>query len=301
MPTARVNANGIEIAYETIGDERGRPLLLVMGLGAQMILWDDDFCNELANRGHRVIRFDNRDVGESSKLDHLGAPDVMTAMGAWMTGQPVKAAYTLSDMADDTAGLLDALRIDSAHVVGASLGGMIAQTMAIEHPRRVKSLTSIMSSTGNRALPPAKPEALQALLTAPPPDRAGAIERVVNVFRTIGSPGFAFDEVRVRDVAGRSYDRAFHPVGVTRQLVASLASGSRKEKLTAVRCPTLVIHGKEDPLILAEAAHDTVEAIPGAELLVIDGMGHDLPRQVWPQMVDAISRLTERAETQIAA
>ena len=293
MPTAP--ANGIEIAYETFGPPDGRPLLLIMGLAAQMILWDDDLCAALAARGHRVIRFDNRDVGLSTKCDWAGMPDAAAAMQAALLGERVDAPYTLPDMAADAVGLLDALGIAAAHVVGASMGGMIAQAMVIAHPTRVLSLTSIMSSTGDRSLPPARPEAAAVLLLPAPTDRAGNIERAVHVFRTIGSPGFPFDEARVRELAARSFDRCFHPAGAARQLVAILASGSRKEALAAVAVPTLVIHGRDDPLIAVEAGLATARAVRGAELLVVDGMGHDLPRAVWPSIVDRISALTARA------
>jgi len=292
----RAQANGVEIEYEVCGPAGGRPLLLVMGLGAQMIIWDDEFCAALGARGHRVIRFDNRDVGLSSKIDGGGALDLLAAMRAAALGRPVAAPYTLSDMAADAAGLLDALDIDSAHVVGASLGGMIAQTLAIDHPGRVRSLTSIMSTTGNPELPRARPEATAALLEPPPRDRAGAMARAARVFRTIGSPGFPFDEARVRDRAGRSFDRCFHPSGVARQMLAIVASGSRVEKLRAVGAPTLVIHGTEDPLIPVAAGVETATLVPGAELLLIDGMGHDLPRDAWPRIIDAITELTTRAE-----
>src|SRR5882724_2657871 len=270
MPTAR--ANGIEIAYETFGAPEGRPLLLIMGLAAQMILWDDDLCAALASRGHRVIRFDNRDVGLSTKCDWAGMPDAAAAMQAAFLGQRVDAPYTLWDMATDAVGLLDALGIAAAHVVGASMGGMIAQAMAIAHPARVLSLTSIMSSTGDRSLPPARPEAAAVLLLPVVAGRAANVER-----------------------AARSYDRCFHPAGVARQLVAILASGSRREALAAVAVPTLVIHGRDDPLIPVEAGLDTARAVRGAELLAIDGMGHDLPRAVWPPIVEHISALTARA------
>ena len=293
MTTAR--ANGIEIAYETFGPPEGRPLLLIMGLAAQMILWDDDLCAALAARGHRVIRFDNRDVGLSTKCDWAGMPDAAAAMQAALLGERVDAPYTLRDMAADAVGLLDALGIAAAHVVGASMGGMIAQAMAIAHPTRVLSLTSIMSSTGDRSLPPARPEAAAVLLLPVAAGRAANVERAVHVFRTIGSPGFPFDEARVRELAVRSYDRCFHPAGVARQLVAILASGSRREGLAGVSVPTLVIHGRDDPLVPVEAGLDTAEAVPGAELLVIDGMGHDLPRAVWPRIIDRISALTARA------
>ncbi len=293
MPIARTN--GIEIAYETFGPPDGRPLLLIMGLAAQMILWDDEFCSALAARGHRVIRFDNRDVGLSTKLDAAGMPDAAAAMQAALLGERIAAPYLLRDLAADGVGLLDALDIPAAHVVGASMGGMIAQTMAITYPARVLSLTSIMSTTGERSLPPARPEAAAVLLLPAPADRAGNVERAVHIFRTIGSPGFPFDEARVRDLAGRSYDRCFSPAGAARQLVAILASGSRREALAAVTIPTLVIHGRDDPLIPLEAGLDTARAVPGAELLVIDGMGHDLPRGAWPEIVERIGALTARA------
>ena len=292
MPTAHVN--GLDIAYQTFGRQGDRPLLLIMGLGAQMILWDEELCEQLAERGHYVIRFDNRDVGLSSKCDAGGIPDVMAAVGASMAGQKIAAPYKLSDMAADAAGLLDALGVAKAHIVGASMGGMIAQTVAIEHPHRVLTLTSIMSTTGNPDLPPATPEAMSALLMPPPADREGNIARSVEVFRTIGSPGFPFEEERIRDRAARSYDRCYHPAGAVRQMVAILASGSRKEALREVKQPALVIHGVDDPLVPLAGGIDTAETIPGATLLKIGGMGHDMPRPVWPRIIDAISTLTLR-------
>ena len=293
MPSARVG--DIHIEYEDLGPKHGRPLLLVMGLGAQMILWEDDLCAELIERGHRVIRFDNRDVGRSTRLVRAGMPDMARAAEAFFAGQPVDAPYTLSDMAGDTAGLLDALEIPAAHVVGASLGGMIAQTLAIERPRRVRSLVSIMSTTGRPELPPARPEAMAVLLLPTPNDRDAYVERSLHVFRTIGSPGFPFDEDRVRRLALRSWERGISPDGPARQLLAVIASGSRHERLAALRVPTLVLHGADDPLMPVEHARDTAACIPGAELLVIEGMGHDLPRPVWPRLVDAISQLTTRS------
>ena len=293
MPNAE--ANGINIEYDEFGERSGRPLLLIMGLGAQMIFWRDDFCAQLAERGHRVIRFDNRDVGKSSKLDHLSVPDPTAAVEAASLGQPVQAPYSLFDMAADAVGLLDALHIDKAHIVGASMGGMIAQAMAIRHPSRVRSLTSIMSTTGNPDLPRAKPEAMAALLSPQPDTRKESIERAIFIFRTIGSTGFSYDEADVRAVAALSYDRGISRDGAARQLVAILASGSRREALKSVNVPALVIHGSEDPLVPAEAARDTAAAILGAELMIIEGMGHDLPRMVWPRIIDAISTLTARA------
>jgi len=284
----------MEIEYQTFGDPADPTLLLVMGLGGQMILWHEEFCEALAARGHHVVRFDNRDVGLSTKLDHAGLPDVMGALSAVAQGRPIDAPYRLRDMADDAAGLLDALDLESAHVVGASMGGMIAQTLAIEHPDRVLTLTSIMSTTGEPGLPQARPEAMGALLTPAPTERAAAIEHGLRLWRTIGSPGFPFDEREVRERAALAFDRGQSPAGVARQLVAILASGSRRAALASVRAPTLVIHGAADPLIPVEAGRATAAAVPGAELLVIDGMGHDLPRALWPTFVDAIVKHAAR-------
>jgi len=293
MPVAR--SNGIEIEYEVIGPPENRPLLLIMGLGTQMIHWDDELCAELVAHGHRVIRFDNRDVGGSTKLDGNGVPNVLAAMVAAARGATVDTPYRLSDMAADAAGLLDALDIESAHVVGASLGGMIAQTLALEHPDRVRTLTSIMSTTGHPDLPTATPDAAAALFQPAPSDREGNIERAVRVFRVIGSPGFPFDEERVRARAARAYDRCFHPAGVARQMIAIIASGSRRDALHTLRVPTLVVHGADDPLIPLACGLDTAESIPGAELLIIEGMGHSLPPATWPRLVEAITALMSRA------
>jgi pimeloyl-ACP methyl ester carboxylesterase len=292
---ANLTANGIRIEYEMIGDHRQPALLLIMGLGAQMIFWDDDFCREIASRGFYVIRFDNRDCGLSTHFPEKGIPDVVKAVTASLAGEKVEASYSLADMAADTVGLLDGLGIARAHFVGASMGGIIAQTVAINHPVRVLSLTSIMSTTGNPEVPPAKPEALAVLLTPTPSDRAEFLDHMVQSFRTIGSPGFELDEARFRDRVGRAFDRSYDPAGVARQLVAALADGDRKPRLRSVRAPTVVIHGKEDPLVPVEAGVDTADAIPGARLVVIDGMGHDLPRGAWPQIVDAIAGVAASA------
>jgi pimeloyl-ACP methyl ester carboxylesterase len=291
----RALCNGIELEYETFGRHSAPPLILIMGLGAQMILWDEEFCAALAARDFFVVRFDNRDVGLSSKLDGAGVPNVFTAMQAAATGQTVDAPYTLNDMADDTVYLMAALGIDRAHVVGASMGGMIAQTLAIRHPERVLTLTSIMSTTGNPEIPPATPEALRVLLTRLPTERQAYIERLLRAWRVIGSPGFPFDEDRIRARSGRAFDRGYDSAGVARQFVAIVASGSRKDALRALATPTLVIHGAADPLIRVEGGRDTAEAIPGAELLVIEGMGHDLPRGAWPRIIDAIAAHATKA------
>jgi len=292
----RASSNGIELEYETFGQRGDRPLLLVMGLGAQMILWDEAFCALLAGRGFHVIRYDNRDVGLSTKLDAAGVPNVFEAFASAAQGKTIDAPYKLSDMAADATGLLDALGLETAHVVGASMGGMIVQTLAIEHAARLRSMTSIMSTTGNPALPPPDAAAMGALTTPAPTERAAAIEHAVKIWRVIGSPGFPFDEAWVRERAARGFDRGVSPAGFARQLVAILASGNRKPALAAVRTPSLVIHGAADPLVPLAGGRDTAEAIPGAELLVIDGMGHDLPKPLWPTFVDAIAKHAERAE-----
>jgi pimeloyl-ACP methyl ester carboxylesterase len=291
----RVCTNGIEIEYETFGDPSAEPLLLIMGLGAQMILWEGELCGLLAGRGHYVIRFDNRDVGLSTRLEEARVPRILAMMDEVARGERPEAPYRLSDMALDAVGLLDGLGIDAAHVLGASMGGMIAQTIAIEHPDRVRTLTSVMSSTEPLSRARARPEAIQALLTPLPKDRERNIERAVEVARIIGSPGFPLNEDRIRARAARSYDRGFYPKGLARQLAAILASGSRRNALAAVRAPTLVIHGDADPLVPVESGIDTAGAVPGAELLIIEGMGHDLPPEIWPRFVDATTRHTRKA------
>ncbi|HSD10554.1 MAG TPA: alpha/beta fold hydrolase [Candidatus Binatia bacterium] len=293
---ANMTANGIRIEYETFGDRGNPALLLIMGLGAQMIFWDDAFCGEIASRGFHVIRFDNRDCGLSTHFPEKGIPDVFKAVTASLAGEKVEEApYSVGDMAADAVALLDGLGIARAHVVGASMGGMIAQTIAINHPTRILSLTSIMSTTGNPEVPPAKSEALAVLLTPTPSDRAQFLDHMVQSFRIIGSPGFELDEEGFRDRVGRAFDRSYDPAGVARQLVAALADGNRKPRLRSVRAPTLVIHGKQDPLVPVEAGADTADAIPGARLVVIEGMGHDLPRGAWPQIVDAITDVATSA------
>ncbi|OGP56367.1 MAG: alpha/beta hydrolase [Deltaproteobacteria bacterium RBG_13_61_14] len=291
-----VKANGIQIEYDTFGNRGSRPLLLVMGLGTQMIAWDEDFCQQLAEQGHYVIRFDNRDVGLSTKFEGAGLPNVLKAMAAAAKGEEVRAPYTLDDMAEDTVGLLEALGLATAHVCGASMGGMIGQTLAIRHPSRLQSLISIMSSTGNPKLPPAQPEAMKALMKPPPAERAAFIEHMVQTWRTIAGRGFPFDEDRMRAQMARAFDRCFCPAGAARQMMAIIAHGNRKPALAGVRTPTLVIHGADDPLIPVAAGRDTAEAIPGAELLILEGMGHDLPPALWPRLVDAIAGHTQKAE-----
>jgi pimeloyl-ACP methyl ester carboxylesterase len=283
----RAHANGIDLEWEEFGDADDPPLLLIMGLGAQMIAWDDDFCGLIAARGFRVVRFDNRDTGLSTKIEGGPAPDVLAAI----TGDTTSASYTLDDMADDAAALLDALGITSAHVVGASMGGMIAQTLAIRHPHKVQTLTSIMSTTGALDVGQPDPAAVALLLEPPPLDRAGFIEHSVGASRVLASPGFPFDDDLERARAARSYDRSFHPAGVGRQLLAIVASGDRTPALRTLQVPTLVIHGEGDRLVTPSGGRATAAAVPGARLLMIPGMGHDLPRQAWEPIADAIGEL----------
>jgi pimeloyl-ACP methyl ester carboxylesterase len=286
----------IDVAYERFGDPEARPVLLVMGLGTQMLGWPDGFCSALVARELQAIRFDNRDVGLSTHLRDAPAPDVMAALA----GDTSSAAYTLSDMAADTVGLLDVLGLESAHVVGASMGGMIAQTIAIEHPDRVRSLTSIMSTTGDPTVGQATQEAIGALLSPPASSREEAIERTLAIFRVIGSPGFELDETELRARAGLSYDRADDPLGVARQLLAILASGDRTAGLRSVKAPALVLHGAADPLVDPSGGQATAQAVPDSELVVIDGMGHDLPHALWPQITERMADLVNRAEPPFA-
>ncbi len=292
---AIAQANGIEIEYEVIGQPDAPPLLLVMGLGAQLIGWDDDFCLDLARQGFRVVRFDNRDVGLSTKFDHLGLPNLLEAAAKHASGQPIEAAYTLWDMAEDAAGLLDALRIEKAHIVGASMGGMIAQCFAIRHTERVVSLTSIMSTTGAPDLPAPTPEATGILLSPGPSDRAGNIERAVTAGRVLSGGGFPFEEERIRRAAERAYDRSFYPPGPVRQLIAIVGSSSRREALARVTAPALVIHGDADPLIPVSGGIDTHQALSGSELVIIGGMGHELPSGAWPRIISGIASVAARA------
>jgi pimeloyl-ACP methyl ester carboxylesterase len=289
-----VTANGIQIEYDTFGDSSSPPLLLIMGLGGQMIAWDEDFCKQLVDKGLYVIRFDNRDIGLSTKFEELGIPDIVAAATARMEGQEVQFAYTLDDMADDVVGLLDALGIEKAHICGASMGAAITQTVGYRHPSRVLSLIPIMGTTGNPDLPLAKPEAMEVLMTPAPEEREAYIEHRVKMFKVLWGT-LPYDEEESRKRAAAAYDRSFYPQGMARQLMAIYAHGNRKPHLTSVTAPTLVIHGVEDPLVPVEGGKDTAETIPGAEILLIEGMGHSVPKAVSPQIVDAIAKLTSKA------
>ena len=286
-----VGPSGIEVAYERFGDPEAPPVLLIMGGAAQMINWPEGFCFELVDRGMHVIRFDNRDAGRSTHFPDAPEPDLPAAMA----GDVSSASYTLSDMAADTVGLLDVLGFDSAHLVGLSLGGMIAQTITIEYPGRVRSLTSMMSTTGDRAVGQPDFSAIGPL-GAPPRDRQGFIDWQVRAIRAVGSPGFEFDEVAVADRAGRCYDRDRDPLGMARQAVAALASGDRTARLRSLRVPTLVIHGADDVMCHVSGGRATADAIPNAKLVITDGLGHSLPWQLWPEFATHIAGLVHRAE-----
>ncbi|MBY8991903.1 MAG: alpha/beta hydrolase [Candidatus Lokiarchaeota archaeon] len=290
----KAKVNNIEIEYETFGDPSNKPLLLIVGLGSQMIHWDVDFIKTLTNRGFYVIIFDNRDIGLSSKCDEAGEPDLMGAIMAVQRGEPFEAPYSLDDMADDAVGLLDVLNIEKAHICGASMGGMIAQTIAYKHPSRVLSLTSIMSTTSNPDLPQPTLETQQVFYAPIPPERDAIIENAIKVGNYIYGSGFTYDEEKHRALAGRAFDRNFYPDGVQRHMLAIMIQGNRKEKLSAIKSPTLVIHGREDPLFPYEAGKDTAEAIPGSELIIIDGMGHSLPPETWDQIANAIALNAEK-------
>jgi len=285
-----VTANGIQIGYDTFGDSSFPALLLVAGNGAQIYFWDAEFCELLVKKGYFVIRFDNRDAGLSTKFDEAGIPDFQAAIKALMEGKPVESAYTLDDMADDAVGLLNALGIEKAHICGASMGGMIAQVISYRHPKHVLSLTSIMSTTGNPDLPQAKPQTIAAVLAPAPAERKAFVEHMMNVWRKIWSPGFPFEEERARTFIEKSYDRSYYPQGAVRQNIALIANGDRRPSLSTIAVPTLVIHGADDPLIPVEGGKDTARVIPGAKLLIINGMGHDMPKGVWAEIVDAISK-----------
>ena len=281
-----VRVGEIDLAYETFGDPSDPAILLVMGLATQMLGWPDVLCTGLAERGHFVVRFDNRDIGLSTHLTDAPPGDLM----GLLQGDMSSASYRLSDMAADAVGLLDALGIEAAHVVGASMGGMIAQTMAIEHPQRLLSLTSIMSTTGDASVGGPTEAAMGALLAPPANTRDGAIDGTVAVYGIIGSPAYPFDEAEVRERAGIAYDRGHDPAGVSRQLAAILASGDRTSGLRELAVPTLVLHGDADVLVQPSGGEATAAAIPEAEHVVIEGMGHDLPAALVPELVDRIAR-----------
>jgi len=286
----RASANGIELEYQTFGDPGDQPLVLIAGLATQMISWLEPFCEMLASRGFFVIRFDNRDVGLSTWMESAGPPDLSAALRG--EGHP---AYQLDDMADDVAGLLDSLGIPAAHLVGASMGGFIAQLVAINHPERVLSLTSIMSGPGGSDAVDPTPEGAAVLMTAPPATREERIELAMTIHRTLAGAGDQLDDAVERARAERAVDRAYYPLGVGRQLVAILGAGSRLERLKLVRVPTLVVHGTDDVLVPIENGRRVAAAVPGARFLEVQGMGHDIPERVWSELAGAIEKLTQQS------
>jgi pimeloyl-ACP methyl ester carboxylesterase len=292
----RVRANGIEIAYDTFGDPQDRPLILIMGLSCQLVAWPESFCEKLAARGHFVIRFDNRDVGLSSKLDDLGVPDLLEILAAAREGRTVESPYSLSEMAADTVGLMDALNLEKAHVCGLSMGGMIAQIMAIEYPRRIVSLTSMQSSTGDPGLPEAEPQAMKAMVAPPPIERDDYIQHMAEVYWAFAGGSDQYDERLQNEISASSYDRSLYLMGFTRQLAAILACGSRKEALAGIKVPTLVIHGSHDALLPPAHGEDTAEAIPGAKLFIIKGLGHGMVYPLlWDEIIETLTAHTASA------
>jgi pimeloyl-ACP methyl ester carboxylesterase len=287
---------GVTLCYEAFGDPDETPILLIMGLATQMIAWHEDFCTELAERGFYVVRVDNRDIGRSTHFDFQ--PPTVKQM---LTRRLGPEQYTLSDMAEDAAVLLRELEIAPAHVVGASMGGMIGQMLAAEHPEAVRSLTSIMSTTGSRRHGQPAFSVYRYLLRPPPRDRDGYIQRSAEIFGLVGSTGFERDEAYIRERAARSFDRGFDVRAGGRQLGAIIASGDRTKVLESIKAPTLVIHGTVDKMVRPSGGRATAKAIPGARLMMIEGMGHDLPRGVWPQIIDGISEHARAASGQQAA
>jgi pimeloyl-ACP methyl ester carboxylesterase len=281
----RARANGLELEYETVGDPKRPPIVLITGFAQQLVGWDERFCEQLAAGGFHVVRFDNRDIGLSTRLESAPLPNIP----AIASGDTSTVAYHFEDMADDTAGLLDSLGYASAHIVGLSMGGMIAQTMTLRHPTRVKSLTSMMSTTGDRRVGYASSEVLKLIWRPWPAQREAYMEHGVRVWTALRSPGFPFDEAGVRAMVSRSYERGLYAPGAARQTAALLAQTDRTERLRQLRVPTVVIHGALDPLIHVSGGEATAAAIPGAKMLVVPGMGHDLPKGVWPVIIDAIT------------
>ncbi|MFW9822466.1 MAG: alpha/beta fold hydrolase [Candidatus Thorarchaeota archaeon] len=285
---AKAKANNIEIEFETFGNTTDSPLILINGLGSQMINWDEGFIQCLIERGFFVIRFDNRDVGLSTKVEEAGEPDIMQAYLAIQRGELFVPPYTVEDMADDTIGLLGFLKIEKAHICGFSMGGTLAQVIGFRHPTRVLSLTCISSTTGNPEIPRGDPEVGRVMATPAPASREGYVKYYVKLRSLQNGPIFPFDKAKNRNYAERAYDRCYYPPGIIRQSLAIMVSGNLKPKLSSIQAPTLVIHGTDDPVINVEGSKDIHEAIPGSKLLIIEGMGHSLPTETWVQITDAI-------------
>jgi pimeloyl-ACP methyl ester carboxylesterase len=291
MPRAKISPT-IELEYDTFGDSKNPALLLIMGYMAQMVAWEDEFCRMFAANNLFVVRFDNRDCGLSTKFDGVQV-DVNAVISAALMEDPIPSVpYTLSDMAGDAVGLLDFLKIDRAHVLGVSMGGMIAQVMTIEHPTRVCSLTSVMSMSGEPEYGQSAPEAMNALLSVPPSDRDGFISHAP-IYQAFHSKKYRSDENSKR-AAARDYDRSFYPQGAPRQLAAIYATGRRTEQLQAVKTPTLVVHGKDDTLITPSGGERTAELIPNAKFVLLDDMGHDLPQPLWGKFVSLVAEFISK-------
>ncbi|MFF4429496.1 alpha/beta fold hydrolase [Streptomyces sp. NPDC001513] len=291
LKARKVGPSGIEVAYERFGPPGAPPVLLIMGAGAQMINWPEGFCQALVDRGLHVIRFDTRDAGQSTHFPDAPVPDFAAALA----GDLSTASYTLSDLAADAVGLLDALGLDAAHLVGSSMGAMIAQMAAIEHPERVRSLTSMMSTTGEPGVGEAD-FSVFAELGGPPADREAFVDWQVRALRLAASPGFAFDEVIAAERAGRVFDRGYDALGMQRQGLAVVATGDRTERLRSLRVPTLVMHGDCDIVCDVSGGRATAAAVPGAELVILEGMGHHLPQGLWPELATRIAALVHRVE-----
>ena len=293
----QISANSISLEVEDHGPVSGEPLFLIMGLGMQLVAWHTDFVASLVARGFRVIRFDNRDIGLSQRYDHLGVPNLALDSIKYAVGMKVDGPYTVADMADDTAGLMDALGIKAAHICGASMGGMIAQQLAVRHPARVKSLTLMMTSSGSRRLPGPTLKVRSAMISRPknPADIQSVIDHYVRLYRLIGSPGYPATDAYLQERLGMSVRRSYRPQGTARQMVAIAADGNRSELLKRIKAPTQVIHGQDDPLVPVAAGHDLAARIGGAQIDIIEGMGHDLPAPLWPRFVAGISAAAARA------
>jgi len=293
----QISANGIALEVEDHGPPGGEPLVLIMGLGMQLVAWHPDFVAMLVARGFRVIRFDNRDIGLSQRFDDRGVPNLALESIKFALGMRVRAPYAVADMADDTAGLLDAMGLASAHICGASMGGMIAQQLAVRHPQRVRSLTLIMTSSGSRKLPGPTLKVRSALISRPadPNNLQSVIEHYVRLYRLIGSPGYPASEAYLQERLGLSVRRSHRPAGTARQMTAIAADGDRSTLLAQIRQPTQIIHGKADPLVSVAAGVDLARRIAGAEIDLIAGMGHDLPTALWPRFVSGIASAAGRA------
>jgi pimeloyl-ACP methyl ester carboxylesterase len=285
----KIKSNGLELCAGTFGDKSAPAIVLVMGLGAQMIAWPEPFCEALSANGFFVVRFDNRDIGQSQWLPNLGVPNTVALMGDLTLGRPITTPYALKDMAADTTGVMDAFGIERAHIVGASMGGMIGQELTIHYGNRLRTLTSIMSTTGDPRLPQAAPEAAAVLFTPAPMDHDGYVKHLTHVYRVLRGPHFPEEAADDGARAERVFARGVNPAGVARQFAAILASGNRTAALSRVTTPTLVLHGDADPLVRIEGGRATAAAIPGAKFEVLPSMGHSLPRALWPRIIDAVT------------